>query len=67
MLIRVARAISYYTRLYSGGQVSPAVLFYHGTLRTLGDIAVRDLVVFDEVAKIDFKNPDEVIGKLARA
>lgn len=55
--------ISYYTRLYSGGQVSPAVLFYHGTLRTLGDIAVRDLVVFDEVAKIDFKNPDEVMGK----
>jgi ATP-dependent Lon protease len=55
--------VSYYVRLYSGGQVSPAVLFYHGTLRTLGDIAVRDAVVFDEVSKIDFKNPDEVLGK----
>jgi len=56
--------ISYYVRLYSGGQISPAVLFYHGTFRTLGDIGIRDCVVFDEVAKIDFRNPDEVIGKL---
>ena len=55
--------ISWYIRLYSGGQVSPAVLFYHGTFKTLGDIGVRDLVVFDEVSRIDFKNPDEVMGK----
>jgi ATP-dependent Lon protease len=55
--------ISWYIRLYSGGQVSPAVLFYHGTFKTLGDIGVRDLVVFDEVGRIDFKNPDEVMGK----
>lgn len=56
--------ISYYVRLYSGGQVSPAVLFYHGTFRTLGDIGVRDAVIFDEVSRIDFKNPDEMMGKL---
>jgi len=55
--------ISWHIRLYSGGQVSPAVLFYHGTFKTLGDLGVRDLVVFDEVSRIDFKNPDEVIGK----
>jgi len=55
--------ISYYIRLYSGGQVSPAVLFYHGTFKTLGDLGVRDLVVFDEVSRIDFKNPDEIMGK----
>lgn len=55
--------ISYYVRLYSGGQVSPAVLFYHGTFKTLGDLGVRDLVVFDEISRIDFKNPDEVMGK----
>jgi len=55
--------ISYYVRLYSGGQVSPAVLFYHQVFRTLGDIGIRDCVVFDEVAKITFKNPDEVMGK----
>jgi ATP-dependent Lon protease len=55
--------VSYYVRLYSGGQVSPAVLFYHGTFKTLGDLGVRDLVVFDEISRIDFKNPDEVMGK----
>lgn len=55
--------ISWHVRLYSGGQVSPAVLFYHGTFKTLGDLGVRDLVVFDEVSRIDFKNPGEVIGK----
>jgi ATP-dependent Lon protease len=55
--------ISYYIRLYSGGQVSPAVLFYHGTFRSLGDIGTRDLVVFDEVSRIDFKNADEIMGK----
>jgi ATP-dependent Lon protease len=55
--------ISWHIRLYSGGQVSPAVLFYHGTFKTLGDIGIRDLVVFDEVGRIDFKNPDEVMGK----
>jgi ATP-dependent Lon protease len=56
--------ISYYTRLYSGGKVSPAVLFYHGTFRTIGDIGVKDLVVFDEISRIDFYNPNEMIGKL---
>lgn len=56
--------ISYYVRNFSGGQVSPAVLFYHGTFRTLGDMGVRDCVVFDEVSRIDFKNPDEMMGKL---
>ncbi|MCL4436324.1 MAG: BREX system Lon protease-like protein BrxL [Thaumarchaeota archaeon] len=55
--------VSWYVRLYSGGQVSPAVLFYHGTFKTLGDLGVRDLVVFDEVSRIDFKNPDEIMGK----
>ena len=56
--------ISYYTRLYSGGRVSPAVLFFHGTLKTIGDIGVRECVIFDEVSKIDFYNPDEMMGKL---
>jgi len=55
--------ISYYVRLYSGGQVTPAVLFYHQVYRTLGDLGIRDCVIFDEVAKITFKNPDEIMGK----
>jgi ATP-dependent Lon protease len=56
--------ISYYTRLYSGGKVSPAVLFFHGTFRTIGDIGVKDYVVFDEISRIDFHDPDEMVGKL---
>lgn len=56
--------ISYYVRLYSGGQISPAVLFFHGTLKTIGDIGVRDCVVFDEISRIKFQNPDEMMGKL---
>ena len=55
--------VSYYIRLFSGGHVSPAVLFYHGTLRTLGDLGIRDLIVFDEISRIQFKNPDEIMGK----
>jgi ATP-dependent Lon protease len=56
--------ISYYTRLHSGGRVSPAVLFFHGTSKTIGDIGVRECVIFDEVNRIDFYNPDEMMGKL---
>jgi ATP-dependent Lon protease len=56
--------ISYYTRLFSGGQVSPAVLFYHGNFKTLGEIGVRECVIFDEISKVEFNNPDEMMGKL---
>jgi ATP-dependent Lon protease len=58
------RNISYYSRIISGGNVSPAVLFYHLVTKTPGLIAVKDLVVFDEISKIRFSNPDEVMGKL---
>ncbi|RSN72766.1 BREX system Lon protease-like protein BrxL [Candidatus Methanodesulfokora washburnensis] len=60
----VYKNISYYVRLYSGGTISPAVLFFHGTLKILGDLGTRDCVVFDEVSKIRFSNPDEMMGKL---
>ncbi|RZN43493.1 MAG: BREX system Lon protease-like protein BrxL [Methanophagales archaeon ANME-1-THS] len=56
--------ISYYTRLYSGGRISPAVLFFHGTFKTIGDIGVKDYVIFDEISKVNFSNPDEMMGKL---
>jgi len=56
--------ISYYARLFSGGRVSPAVLFYHGNLKTLGEIGVRECVIFDEISKVEFYNPDEMMGKL---
>uniref|UniRef100_A0A7J3X5J6 BREX system Lon protease-like protein BrxL n=1 Tax=Thermofilum pendens TaxID=2269 RepID=A0A7J3X5J6_THEPE len=58
------RNISYYTRIYAGGTVSAAVLFYNAALRKLGDIGLKDAVVFDEVAKINFRDPGEIVPKL---
>ena len=58
------RNLSHYTRIYSGGAVSPARLFFDARLRIVGDIGTHDLVAFDEVSKIRFTNPDEVAGKL---
>ena len=58
------RNLSHYTRIYSGGAVSPARLFFDARLRIVGDIATHDLVAFDEVSKIRFTNPDEMAGKL---
>ena len=58
------RNISYYTRIYAGGPISAATLFYHARLRILGDIGTKDVVVFDEIAKVRFSNPDEMASKL---
>jgi len=58
------RNISYYTRIYAGGTVSAARLFYDARLGVLGDIGTRDTVIFDEIARIKFTNPDEVVAKL---
>ncbi len=58
------RNISYYTRIYAGGTISAATLFYHARLRVLGDIGTKDVVVFDEIAKVRFTNPDEMVAKL---
>jgi ATP-dependent Lon protease len=58
------RNISFHTRIISGGRVSPAVLFYNIGTRTMGEIGIKDSIVFDEVAKIGFANADEMMGKL---
>jgi ATP-dependent Lon protease len=58
------RNLSYYTRIYSGGAISPARLFFDSRLRLVGDIATHDVVAFDEVSRIRFTNPDEMAGKL---
>lgn len=60
----IYRNMSYYTRIISGGRVSPAQLFYNIVTKQVGLIAVKDVVVFDEVNRISFVNEDEVIGKL---
>jgi ATP-dependent Lon protease len=58
------RNLSNYVRIISGGNVSPAVLFYNLRTRVPGELAVKDLVVFDEISKVRFSNPDEMMGKL---
>jgi len=58
------RNMSRYVRIFSGGGVSPAVLFYNAVARELGELAVRDCVIFDEISRIEFPDPYEMVGKL---
>ncbi len=58
------RNSTYYTRIFAGGNISPAVLFYNIQKKTLGEIGTKDAVIFDEISKIKFSNPHEMIGKL---
>ena len=58
------RNISFYTRIISGGQVTPAQLFYNIARRTIGEIGMKDCIVFDEVSKVTFPRPEEMMGKL---
>lgn len=58
------RNISYHARVFAGGRVSPAILFYHMPRRAVGDIGTKDCVVFDEISRISFANPDEMMGKM---
>ena len=58
------RNLSNYVRIIAGGSISPAVLFYNLRTRVPGELAVKDVVVFDEVSKVRFPNPDEMMGKI---
>ncbi len=58
------RNVSNYVRIISGGTISPATLFYNLRTSVPGELAVKDIVVFDEVSKVKFPNPDEMMGKL---
>ncbi len=60
----IYRHVSHYTRIFSGGNISPAVLFYNLRTKVPGEIATRDAVVFDEISKIRLTNPSEMMGKL---
>jgi len=57
------RNISYYTRIYAGGTISPARLFFDARLKVVGDIGACDAVIFDEVNRVRFSSP-EVVAKL---
>jgi ATP-dependent Lon protease len=58
------RNLSNYVRIISGGNITPAALFYNLRTRTPGELAVKDTVVFDEISKVRFSNPDEMMGKI---
>ena len=58
------RNISFYTRIISGGVVTPAQFFYNIARKTIGEIGLKDCIVFDEVAKVRFPHPEEMMGKL---
>ncbi|MEM2373348.1 MAG: BREX system Lon protease-like protein BrxL [Thermoproteota archaeon] len=58
------RNISFYTRIISGGHVTPAQLFYNIARRTVGEIGLKDCIVFDEVSRVTFPRPEEMMGKL---
>ena len=58
------RNVSRYTRIFSGGGVSPAVLFYNAMTKTVGELAVRDCIIFDEISRIEFSESHEMTGKL---
>ncbi|MEM1703570.1 MAG: BREX system Lon protease-like protein BrxL [Zestosphaera sp.] len=60
----VFRNVSRYSRIIVGGMISPATLFYNLRTGMPGELAVRDCVVFDEISKVRFPNPDEVVAKL---
>ncbi|MFQ6042563.1 MAG: BREX system Lon protease-like protein BrxL [Candidatus Poribacteria bacterium] len=56
--------ISPRVRLISGGNVTPAVLFVNNQTGQEGLLARFDVVVLDEVQKLKFSYPEEIIGVL---
>ena len=51
------RNISYYAHVLSGGKATPAQLFINLNSGKIGEVGVRDAVVFDEIANTDFADP----------
>ncbi len=51
------RNISYYAHVLSGGKATPAQLFVNLNTGKIGEVGVRDAVVFDEIANTDFTDP----------
>ncbi|WP_338602791.1 BREX system Lon protease-like protein BrxL [Sulfolobus tengchongensis] len=60
----IYRNVSRYTRIIVGGTITPASLFYNLRTGMPGEIAIRDSVIFDEIAKVKMPNPDEIVAKL---
>ncbi len=51
------RNISYYAHVLSGGKATPAQLFVNLNSGKIGEVGIRDAVIFDEIANTDFSDP----------
>lgn len=56
------RNISYYAHVLSGGKATPAQLFINLNTGRIGEVGVRDAVVFDEIANTDFTDPKSFVS-----
>ena len=56
------RNVSYYCHVLSGGKASPAQLFINMNTGRIGEVGVRDAVVFDEIANTDFTDPKAMVS-----
>jgi ATP-dependent Lon protease len=56
------RNISYYAHVLSGGKATPAQLFINMNTGRIGEVGVRDAVVFDEIANTDFTDPKAFVS-----
>jgi ATP-dependent Lon protease len=56
------RNSSYYARVLSGGKATPAQLFINLNTGKIGEVGVRDAVVFDEIANTDFTDPKSFVS-----
>ena len=56
------RNISYYAHVLSGGKATPAQLFINLNTGRIGEVGVRDAVVFDEIANTDFTDTKSFVS-----
>jgi ATP-dependent Lon protease len=56
------RNISYYAHVLSGGKATPAQLFINLNTGKIGEVGIRDAVVFDEIANTDFTDPRSFVS-----
>lgn len=56
------RNISYYAHVLSGGKATPSQLFINLNTGKIGEVGVRDAVIFDEIANTDFTDPRSFVS-----
>ncbi|MDM8515334.1 BREX system Lon protease-like protein BrxL [Desulfobacterales bacterium HSG16] len=56
------RNISYYAHVLSGGKATPAQLFINLNTGKIGEVGIRDAVVFDEIANTQFTDPRSFVS-----